>query len=115
MRHRKPDIEFWLADGDLTPNQRYCRFTESLIHAEPFITLSFAAQILYIRMCIQAAGKCEFVYAYSQYRKRMSKSTFMRAKEELIKNGFIQVVECGRNTRTANIYKFCSDWKRRSN
>ena len=41
----------------------------------------------------------------------MSKPTFLKAKQELIDKGFIDVVQNNKNLRRANIYAFSDRWK----
>jgi len=112
MSKKKPDIEGWLcAENTSSKGQTFIRLTSDLLNAQPFTALSYSAQILYIRMSAAAAGRIEFVYPFSFYKNRMAKETFVRAKKELIDNGFITERQM-KNLRKPNIYRFSFDWKR---
>ena len=114
MGKRKPQpIEFWLCYAENQPKaQTFIRVTSDLLNCSEFTSLSFSAQILYIRMCAAAKGQPEFIYPYSYFKGKMSKQCFQDAKTELLEHGFITVIQQGKNTRTPCVYKFSSEWKR---
>ena len=90
--------------------ERYVSIAETMILHENFISLSSSAKTLYLYMKYWACGKEEITYASSLAEKYMTKPTFRKARDELVNKGFLKYVECGKFSRTPNIYKFISDW-----
>jgi len=90
--------------------ERYVSVTETMMLHDNFISLSSSATKLYLYMKYWSCGKEEITYSSSLAEKYMTKPTFIKARNELVDKGFIKYLECGRFSRTPNIYKFISDW-----
>lgn len=73
--------------------------------------LSPSAFKVLVCMCMESAGNQTFVFPNSKYKDYMSRNTFLKAKDELVKMGYIEEVENNKNLRRANVYKFTVDWK----
>lgn len=83
----------------------------SLLLSEPFRHLTPGAQMTYICMTVQSAGKREFQFTNATARRYgLADKSFRRYVAELVKAGFI-TVNSGRITREPNIYSFSLEWK----
>lgn len=95
----------------------------SMLQSPAWYALSPKAQVLYLYMKLQLYGQnpiegygadC-FVFNQAMYAKvypiYKSGAQFRRDRDQLIEYGFIEMVECGRFTRTKNIYKFSAKWQ----
>lgn len=89
----------------------HIRYNDTLDESPAYNDMSYVAQILYLKMWKSAGNKKVFQYPYSIYIKYFTKPTFIKAKKELIRHGFIKVVENNANLRKANVYEFIEDWK----
>ena len=57
-------------------------------------------------------GLSEFVFPQSVFSKYgITRSTFQKAKEQLISHGFIVCTFCGKNQRVESKYKMVNWWK----
>ena len=93
------------------PNDKHIRLTQDMLMSRQFIGLSGNAKSLYLYMKLWACGKIEFEYTITNAENVMPKSTFFRAKKELIDFGFIEIVKNGKFNKTKNIYKFTTKWR----
>lgn len=76
-----------------------------------FLNLSCGERFLYLCMVMEAGGKRTFTFPLSAARKYgYSNSSFRKQLETLVEKRFIERAS-GKNTREANVYTFCSDWK----
>ena len=73
--------------------------------------LSGNAFRLYIYMLLESGGKQAFEMPQRKYIKLMTKPTFIKTRDELIKKGFVEVAQNNANLRKANIYRFSDRWK----
>lgn len=89
--------------------KRYIRLGAS--KAASMIHLSDAAYRVFLCMMMESAGKREFEFPYSKYKAFAGKHKFLRVKQELIEQGFIEEVENNSNRRLPNIYCFSERWK----
>lgn len=96
-------------------NGYFVRLPNSLLGSDKFLRLSFSAKILYIYMKKEARGQEEFIFTQKRALKYVCRSsaTFQSAKQELIDNGFIEVVRASKCSRTPNKYKFSPNWYRK--
>ena len=87
----------------------------SLLDSDKFLNLSSSAKILYIYMKKDARGQEEFIFTQKRSLKYVCRSsaTFQSAKQELIDNGFIEVVRASKCSRTPNKYKFSPNWHKK--
>ena len=95
----------------------------SMLQSPAWYALSPKAQQLYTYMKLQQYGQTPiegygsdcFVFNQGMYTKTYplykTGAQFRRDRDQLIKYGFIEVVECGRFTRTKNVYKFSAKWQ----
>ena len=64
---------------------------------------------------IEGYGADGFVFNQAMYTKTYpiykTGAQFRRDRDQLIEYGFIEMVECGRFTRTKNIYRFSAKWQ----
>lgn len=110
-RHKIVPFEQWettKADG---VEKRYIRLGATLMASEKMRSLSPSAFKIYCYMRIESGGNRSFKFPHAKYCSYMSKPTFIKAKQELIDKGFIDVVQNNQNLRKANIYAFSDRWK----
>ena len=56
-------------------------------------------------------NKSKWCKAFNLY-KEGNQAMFYKDMDALISNGFIELVECGKTSRTKNIYKFSNKWNK---
>ena len=88
---------------------------EDLLKNKKFLNLPSSAKVLYAYMKLSALKNTEFYYAEALSNKYMSKMTFYSARNKLIENGFIEIVETNKSAHIPNKYKFSSKWKEIAN
>lgn len=100
-----------------------CTIYASMLQSPAWYALSPKAKELYTYMKLQQYGQAPiegygadcFVFNQAMYTKvypiYKSGAQFRRDRDQLIEYGFIEMVECGRFTRTKNIYKFSAKWQ----
>lgn len=81
-------------------------------------SLSFKAVWVYIELRKQynysKGGHDHLVLPYSKVSWKMNKSTYSRAKKELIHYGFIRVVQHGGLPRLPTVYALSDVWEKKS-
>lgn len=95
----------------------------SMLQSPAWYALSAKAQQLYTYMKLQQFGQkpiegygadC-FVFNRGMYIKTYplykNGAQFRRDRDQLVKFGFIEIVECGKTSRTKNIYRFSAKWQ----
>lgn len=91
---------------------RFVQVGNSLLLSERFRALNANAQMLYLCASMESGGEREFSFPSSTMEKyHFTRSTACAALTELIAGGFVELVSSGKNTRTANVYKFSLRWK----
>lgn len=113
MSRKKKPLSPWVTAKDDGIETRFIQIGNSFLLHPAWLNLSAGAKVLYIHMSLESGGKIEFKMPHKVYSKFTTRPTFQKAKNELIKAGFIEVKKCGANTRTENIYRFCFEWKNR--
>lgn len=111
-RRKKYPLNIW---ESATPKaeKHYCRIGDSLMLHPAFTALPLTAQLVYLHMVSACAGKMEFNFTATDCEKRgIPRATFMRARDKLIKAGFIKTIENNQHRRKPNVYQFCSDWQK---
>lgn len=93
---------------------KHIRVTEDMMLHSNYLKLSASAKVVYSYMKLWACGDIEFDYPISLALKYTSKNTFLRAKEELIENGFIEVVYISKLGNISNRYKFSTNWYKKN-
>ena len=104
---------FKLCEGG-KKNDKHIRLTADMMLNIIYMELSDSAKTVYSYMKLYACGNETFEYPISLALKYMSKPTFLRAKEELIANGFIEYERHNQFCKTKNIYKLSGVWQHRN-
>ena len=92
--------------------KHFSRLGDSLLDSPVFNELSPYARLLYMYMVRAAAGKRDFTFQHSFYKRYgITDATFGRLRDELVNAGFITVLKNNRTVRKANIYQFSTTWK----
>lgn len=92
-------------------NDKHIRLTSDMMMNKVYMELSDSAKTVYSYMKLYACGNDVFEYPVSLALKYTSKSTFLRAKDELIQNGFIEYEQNNRIARVKNKYKLSGEWR----
>jgi len=95
------------------PNDRHVRITEDMLKSEAWRKLKPTSIVLYLAIKMRYDGKNqdEIKFPYSEAEKLgLSTETVKRCFAELIEYKFIEVMSCGKFSRTTNIYKLSSKW-----
>jgi len=91
--------------------EQYISLTRSMLINEKWLNLKYSSQVIYIQMKLWARGKQEFKYSYSLAENILgSTRTIKSSIEELIDNGFIEIVKCSKRPGIGTIYKFSNNW-----
>lgn len=89
----------------------YVCLTKSMITSDKFLSLNHASKYLYCLMKLWSYGKEEFKFSYSlAYNYIKSKSTIKNSIDDLVKNGFIEIIRISRTPGVGTIYKFSDKW-----
>lgn len=110
-RKKKTPLNFWetLEPGG---SSHYHRMAKDIMQCEVFKSLSLPAWKLYVCMVEACAGKRQFRFTHADcLAYGINPRTFFRARDELVKAGFLKVVESGRSTRKPNLYEWSREWK----
>lgn len=95
----------------------------SMMQSNAWMQLSKNARLLYLYMKAQYYGaknikehpETDFVFnwalASKTYKLYSNYARFKSDRDMLIKYGFIELVENGKNTRTKSIYRFSDKWQ----
>ena len=95
----------------------------TMLQSRAYKDLPDGAKTLYSYMKLQLYGQknipghpnTDFVFDWAMANKTYeictNKKQFYTNRNRLVEGGFIEVVECGRNTRTMNIYRFSDKWQ----
>ena len=89
---------------------KHIRLTADMMLNKTYMELSDAAKTVYNYMKLYSCGNDTFEYPISLAQKYMSKPTFLRAKDELIENGFIEYEQHNQYCRTKNVFKLSGAW-----
>jgi len=95
----------------------------TMLQSQAYKNLTNGARTLYTFMKLQLYGaknltdhpNTDFVFNWGMASKTYgiytNKKQFRIDRDRLVEYGFIEVVECGKNTRTKNIYRFSDKWQ----
>lgn len=95
----------------------------SMMQSSAWMKLSKNARLLYLYMKAQYYGaknipehpNTDFVFNWAlvskTYKLYTNYTGFERDRNMLITNGFIELIENGKNTRTKSIYRFSDKWQ----
>ena len=90
---------------------KHIRLTEDMMLNPNYLKLSSSAKEVYSYMKLWACGEIEFNYAISLALKYTSRNTFIKAKNELLEKGFIELVSGNKFAHIPNRYKFSTNWQ----
>ena len=91
----------------------YVRITKSMLTNQKWLELSYSAKTIYIYMKFWSYGREEFSYSYKLALNIVkSRSTFKSVIDELVKNGFIEIVRISKTPGVGTRYKFSNKWYR---
>lgn len=110
-RHKKTPFPPWATRTSDGIEKRYIRLGNTLLYSSAFLQLSAKAKEIYLYMLIDSAGQREFTMPHSKYIRFSKKDSFLRARDELEKAGFIETVQHNANLRKPNVYRFSEHWK----
>lgn len=90
---------------------KHIRLTNDMMNSKSYLKLSYTSKVLYSYIKLWACGKVEFEYSWSLAKNIIgSSATYIKAKNELIKYGFISCIRSSKCSRLPNKYKFTSEW-----
>jgi hypothetical protein len=110
-RKSKTPFKPWETTKENGIEERFIRYGNSQLLHPVYKSLSSASKEIYQYMKLESGGCIDFEFPASKYLDLMSKHTFLKAKAELIKKGFIEVKQNNKNIRKPNIYRFSAEWK----
>lgn len=103
----------------------YAGIAYTLFMSDAWRSLSAGAINLYLAMRYEYKGGDELTFNFNRgkwlnnpkfgknnYKLFKSPNDFYKSRDELVRLGFIEVVESGRNTRTKAVYTFSDKWQR---
>lgn len=108
---KKTPLRSWETATEDGTSDIYIRLGLSLLDCSAFNALGKSSQLVYIRMMQRAKGKSTFTCPRSFYEKYFTPNTFDKAKKELLKIGFIEVVRDNKHTGKETLYKFSTRWR----
>lgn len=122
MAKRKPPYipKPWESVGG---NKLSANIYASMMQSKAWMQLSKNARLLYVYMKLQYYGAknlvdhpgTDFVFNWALASKTYGLYTnykqFQNDRNMLIANGFIELIENGKNTRTKSIYRFSDKWQ----
>ena len=89
----------------------YISLTRSMLTSENWKNLSYTAREIYLHMKLWSYGREEFKFSYSLALNVVnSKSTVKKAIDDLVKNGFLEIIRISRTPGIGTIYKFSNKW-----
>lgn len=108
---KKTPFPSWTTKTSNGIERRYIRVGNSLMYSKVYQKLSNSAKVIYSYMLLESNGQRELEFSASSYEGFMSKNTFLKARNELIEQGFIEIKQNNANIRKANVYAFSEAWK----
>ena len=112
MAKSRGDFQNW--EGRYGRGQ-FVRLSKDMLISVAWYNLTAHAKVLYLAVKTKYKGEVygdKFTYTYKEAleKLRFNNVTFKNAKDCLIKNGFIEVVENNRHLKKKNVYKFSAEW-----
>lgn len=103
----------WLSGRLDCREGRFVQLGNSLLLSKSFQKLTAGAQILYICLTMEAAGKPAVKFSHGAAKKYgIAPTTFDRAIKQLCEAGFVEFVEDDNLYQFAtNVYRFSNAWK----
>lgn len=108
---RNCNILPWLSARGDSSEGRFLQIGNSLLLSKSFQALSAGAQVLYLCMSMESAGRREFVFPRTAAKKYgIPPRSLLRYVAELTDAGFIDKTSL-KNLRQPNEYQFSFRWK----
>ena len=123
-RSKKSQQEAFAFESKQKNNDKFAKIYASMLQSPAWKNLTKPQQILYVYMKLQfksesrekVPGKPDTYFYFNQslweksYGLYTNLRSFYRDRDALIENGFIDMVESGRNTRTKAVYMLSYRW-----
>lgn len=110
-RHIPKPLPIWATAKPDGIERRFVQIGASFLCAGQVKNLPPNAFRVYVYMMMQSGGAIEFEMPHKAYQGFISKPSFIKAIDELMTAGFIDVVQNGHNLRKPNRYRFSVGWK----
>ncbi|ANY69735.1 hypothetical protein BBD42_27015 [Paenibacillus sp. BIHB 4019] len=113
-RKKKKDYSFRpFEKATSSIDNHHIRITRNMMESVAWKELSVHAVVLYLAMKTKYTGSNEndISFTYAEGEKLMNKATFTKSMDQLIENGFIQIIRQGWSIREPNIYGFHTMWQ----
>lgn len=110
---RKPkySIPPWKFNSTLkNKSKKFVQMYHNQLFNQRFMKMKANTQMLYIRMLDYSNGNQVTEYPHRIYKQFMTTPTFLSCIEELVENGFVEVIEHGKFNHRPNKYKFIDKW-----
>lgn len=89
----------------------YVCITKSMLTSEKWASLNYSSKLVYIHMKLWSYGRQEFKFSYSLALNIVgSRTTYKKSIDELVNNGFIEIIRISRTPGIGTIYKFTNKW-----
>lgn len=89
----------------------YVCITKSMLTSEKWGNLGYPAKTIYLYMKLWSYGRQEFEFSYNLALNVVgSRKTFKKAIDELVENGFLEIIRISRTPGIGTRYKFISKW-----
>ena len=111
MAAKRVPLKAWETAGNGVDESFYIRLGASLLTHPAVLSLRPLTLQIYIYMVMEAKGHTAFTFPYRVYSKLCSRAGFQKAREELIKKGFIEIVVDNRYKGEDTKYKFVTHWR----
>jgi len=90
----------------------YIVMTKSMLLSENWLSLTYSARDVYMKMKLWSMGNSSFDYSYKLAQKEgITSATYKRAIKELTTKGFIEIIRISRTPGIGTKYKFSNKWK----
>ena len=112
--YKKKKVPFppWFSKKPNGLEKRYIRLGTTMIHSDAWRDLPGSACKLLVAMMLEAGGKKHFQFPCNiAVKYGFSKSGFWRYRDQLVANGFIEMVANNKLQRRNNVYGFFCNWK----
>lgn len=92
--------------------KKYLRLTDNMMKSKAWEALTCHAIVVYINIKLKYnfTNENNLSFTYSEGKKLMDKTTFTKALDNLIENGFIKIVRQG-VLKECSIYGLCEQWQ----
>jgi len=93
-------------------DDKHIRLTKNMLDDKHYKKLSSSAKVLYLYMKLWACGRDEVEFSISLSRDFMANKTFIKSRNELLKEGFLEYKNQFRakDFRETSKYKFSDKW-----